>query len=77
MEWRDIGSNIYNIINKPLYNLQGIYTNAFVHVDLRAGAQIGNVMALPLSALLCDYGFDGGWPSIFYIFGELKFHSAD
>jgi hypothetical protein len=27
------------------------------------------VVALPLGGFLCVYGFDGGWPSIFYIFG--------
>lgn len=24
---------------------------------------------MPLSGLLAEYGFDNGWPSIFYIFG--------
>lgn len=24
---------------------------------------------MPLSGLLADHGFDGGWPSIFYVFG--------
>ncbi|CAF0884868.1 unnamed protein product [Brachionus calyciflorus] len=34
-----------------------------------SGAWIGNIIALPLGAYLCVSGFDGGWPSIFYIFG--------
>ena len=35
-----------------------------------AGAQIGNVAALSLGGYLCVSGFDGGWPSIFYTFGN-------
>ena len=27
------------------------------------------VVALPLGGFLCIYGFGGGWPSIFYVFG--------
>lgn len=34
-----------------------------------AGAWLGNIIALPLGGYLCVNGFDGGWPSIFYIFG--------
>jgi hypothetical protein len=32
---------------------------------------LGNVMVMPLSGLLCRYGWDGGWPSIYYLLGFL------
>ncbi|EDV45847.2 uncharacterized protein Dere_GG18727 [Drosophila erecta] len=37
-----------------------------------AGAQFGTIVSMPLSGLLAHYGFDGGWPSIFYVFGLIS-----
>jgi MFS transporter, ACS family, solute carrier family 17 (sodium-dependent inorganic phosphate cotransporter), other len=34
-----------------------------------AGSWFGNIIALPFGGYLCTNGFDGGLPSIFYIFG--------
>ncbi|CAD5112818.1 DgyrCDS2029 [Dimorphilus gyrociliatus] len=34
-----------------------------------AGAMMGSVAGMPLSGALCEFGFAGGWPSIFYITG--------
>lgn len=36
-----------------------------------AGAQFGTIVSMPLSGLLAAHGFDGGWPSIFYVFGVI------
>lgn len=33
------------------------------------GAMIGNVIAMPVSGLLCQHGFDEGWGSVFYVTG--------
>lgn len=40
-------------------------------MDVCLGAQFGTVFSLPLSGLLSRYGFAGGWPSIFYVFGAV------
>ncbi|XP_064642406.1 sialin-like [Lineus longissimus] len=34
-----------------------------------AGSTTGNIIMFFLSGFLCVYGFDGGWPSIFYLSG--------
>lgn len=34
-----------------------------------AGSRVGNIIALSVGGILCLYGIDGGWPSIFYLFG--------
>ncbi|XP_076093168.1 sialin-like isoform X1 [Mytilus galloprovincialis] len=37
------------------------------------GCQLGNALAFPIGSLLCAYGFDGGWPSIYYVLGAVSF----
>jgi len=33
------------------------------------GPSLGIVVGMILSGVLCDHGFAGGWPSVFYVFG--------
>jgi len=33
------------------------------------GFSLGIVVGMLLSGVLCDHGFAGGWPSVFYVFG--------
>ncbi|KAM7293175.1 hypothetical protein ISCGN_026305 [Ixodes scapularis] len=37
------------------------------------GSLLGTVITLPVAAVLCEHGFDGGWPSVFYLTGLLGF----
>ena len=37
---------------------------------LYAGSQVGTIISYPLSGWLCANGFAGGWPSVFYVFGN-------
>lgn len=38
-----------------------------------SGAMMGSVVGMPLSGALCEHGFSGGWPSIFYITGNFVY----
>ena len=33
------------------------------------GGPVGVIVGMLLSGVLCDHGFAGGWPSVFYVFG--------
>lgn len=38
-----------------------------------AGGQFGNALIFPIGGFLCAYGFDGGWPAVFYTTGVASF----
>ena len=50
------------------------YVKYWFGILLLTGSLTGSLVIFPIAGLLCEYGFDGkgfdgGWPSIFYIFG--------
>ncbi|KAM7292521.1 putative inorganic phosphate cotransporter [Ixodes scapularis] len=42
---------------------------SFLSTVIYSGGQIGTVIAMPISGILCDSTFLGGWPAAFYVFG--------
>ena len=47
-------------------------SNTLVYITSNSivGAWVGIIVTFAVSGLLCEYGFDNGWGSIFYITGE-------
>lgn len=44
------------------------YRSAIVAINI-SGFDVGAVAGMLLAGVLCEYGFAGGWPSVFYVFG--------
>ena len=45
------------------------YRSAIVGTIISTGEDAGIIVSMILSGILCQYGFAGGWPSAFYVFG--------
>lgn len=44
---------------------------AFANSILNVGGNLGAVCATSIAGYLAQYGFAGGWPSVFYVFGSV------
>ncbi|KAK3802945.1 hypothetical protein RRG08_051701 [Elysia crispata] len=47
------------------------YEKSYLVVLAYAGGDVGTVLSLAVSGVLCDSDMAGGWPSVFYLFGTL------
>ncbi|XP_064615329.1 uncharacterized transporter slc-17.2-like [Liolophura sinensis] len=61
------GTFFPSLFNMAVRWVPPLETARFVAVVI-AGFPIGQVVTFPVSGLLCQYGFDRGWGSIFYVF---------
>ncbi|XP_069105865.1 sialin-like [Argopecten irradians] len=59
-----------------IFAMQGKWTpemeRSFLPIISSSGATIGSVVVLPVTGILCDSSFLGGWPSAFYVFGGVS-----
>jgi hypothetical protein len=59
-----------DVVVTELLNLNVTCLSCTIYFTCCIGTHFGTVIALPLSGVLCDSGFLGGWPSAFYVFGR-------
>jgi len=57
--------SMYALLSRWIPPMERSRAVTFIH----GGGQLGTVIGMPLSGVLCDHGFAGGWPSVFYVFG--------
>ena len=63
---------IMHIVFKNFAINRGQFTMILQKCPLISGCPVGTILTMPLTGLLTKYGFDGGWASVFYVFGEFQ-----
>ena len=58
-----------HVILKSLNGDQTVCKTFIYNIFL--GTQLGNALCFPIASFLCAHGFDGGWPSVFYVLGKI------
>ena len=63
-------SIVQSTLIKNLSKIRGFKSMSFDNFGIISGCPVGNILAIPITGMLAKYGFDGGWPSVFYCFGK-------
>ncbi|GFN92514.1 vesicular glutamate transporter 3 [Plakobranchus ocellatus] len=64
------------VVFPAMHSLLGVwaplYERSMLAVITYSGTDLGTVITMPISGLLCDSDILGGWPSVFYIMGAVS-----
>ena len=59
-----------SLVDVEVKESPGTISLKFTLIFYHKGCPVGNILAIPITGMLAKYGFDGGWPSVFYCFGK-------